>query len=576
MELRPYQKDSVNAIFDEWQNHKSTLVIQATGTGKTIVFSEVTKRLREQDKKILILAHRSELLEQTQNKLALFNVDSVLEKAENHANIGADNVVVASIQSISRDDRLNNYPQDYFDAIIIDEAHHSASDTYLKVINYFSNAKLLGVTATPNRADVRNISDVFETVAYSYNTKDAIDDGYLSPISIRRIPITIDLSNVRTSCGDFLSSDLQDTLEPYLGQIADELKDKAQGRKTIIFTPTIAIGEQMATLLEEKGFNSCCVSSKNTKEERADIIKKFHIGELNVITNSMLWTEGFDEPSVDCIINLRATKSESLYRQILGRGLRLSPETNKENLLVLDFLWHSGRKGYDVLSPIDLFIDKSRMDIADAILNEEDEEISLEDLQSKADAKYLLAENLKNASKKTFMGNKFEEVQNPFIKYYYDDNELDCIVISNDKAVTFYTDEEMYEWTPLRKWELTPCSDKQKEFLKNAGFDLDHIPYKGLGAKLIDNVIRSREKNKCSFKQYEILKRKGFINVQKWTKEEVAVMIDKIANNHWRLPYGIRPRYFIPESLKPKEAKRYKEMMNRYKVHNSIVADMER
>lgn len=160
MELRPYQKDSVNAVFNEWQNHKSTLVIQATGTGKTIVFSEITKRLREQNKRVLILAHRSELLEQTQNKLALFNVNSVLEKAENHADIGNDNVVVASIQSISRDDRLNNYPKDYFDAIIIDEAHHSASDTYLKVINYFSNAKLLGVTATPNRADVRNISDI--------------------------------------------------------------------------------------------------------------------------------------------------------------------------------------------------------------------------------------------------------------------------------------------------------------------------------------------------------------------------------------------------------------------------------
>ena len=112
--------------------------------------------------------------------------------------------------------------------------------------------------------------------------------------------------------------------------------------------------------------------------------------------------------------------------------------------------------------------------------------------------------------------------------------------------------------------------------LKNAGFDLDHIPYKGLGAKLIDNVIRSRNKNKCSFKQYKILKRKGFINVQKWTKEEVSIMIDKIANNNWRLPYDIRPKYFIPESLKPKEAKRYKEMMNRYRVNNNIVADMER
>lgn len=549
MELRPYQKESVESIFEEWKEHKSTLIVQATGTGKTIVFAEVVKRLNTLNKKILILAHRAELLEQTQNKLTLFGIDSVLEKAENHADIGNDNIIVASIQSISKDNRLINYPHDYFDVIIIDEAHHCASNTYLKVINYFDTAKLLGVTATPNRSDVRNISDIFETVAFSYNTRQAIDDGYLSPILIRRIPITIDLSNVRTSCGDFLSSDLENTLMPYLSKIADELKEKAGDRKTIIFTPTIAIGEQMADLLNEKGFNSCCVSSKNTKEERTNIINKFHTGELNVVTNSMLWTEGFDEPSVDCIINLRATKSESLYRQILGRGLRLSPETNKENLLVLDFLWHSGRKGYDVLSPVNLFIDESRIPYANDIL-EDNEEISIEELQNKSNASFLLAENLKKAANKTFLGTKFKEIENPNLRYIYNNNnELDSICVRNDEAIEFYTRENPFYYVPYGQWELTRCTEKQINFLKQLGINPKNVPYKGLAVKIINTFFRNKDKT-CSYKQYKILKKKGFKNILKWDKNEVSEMIDIISTNNWKLPYNIHPTTYSPKSLK--------------------------
>lgn len=549
MELRPYQKESVESIFEEWKEHKSTLIVQATGTGKTIVFAEVVKRLNTLNKKILILAHRAELLEQTQNKLTLFGINSVLEKAENHANIGNDNIIVASIQSISKDNRLINYPHDYFDVIIIDEAHHCASNTYLKVINYFDTAKLLGVTATPNRSDVRNISDIFETVAFSYNTRQAIDDGYLSPILIRRIPITIDLSNVRTSCGDFLSSDLENTLMPYLSKIADELKEKAGNRKTIIFTPTIAIGEQMADLLNEKGFNSCCVSSKNTKEERTNIINKFHTGELNVVTNSMLWTEGFDEPSVDCIINLRATKSESLYRQILGRGLRLSPETNKENLLVLDFLWHSGRKGYDVLSPVNLFIDESRIPYANDILKD-NEEISIEELQNKSNASFLLAENLKKAANKTFLGTKFKEIENPNLRYIYNNNnELDSICVRNDEAIEFYTRENPFYYVPYGQWELTRCTEKQINFLKQLGINPKNVPYKGLAVKIINTFFRNKDKT-CSYKQYKILKKKGFKNILKWDKNEVSEMIDIISTNNWKLPYNIHPTTYIPKSLK--------------------------
>ena len=305
----------------------------------------------------------------------------------------------------------------------------------------------------------------------------------------------------------------------------------------------------MADLLNEKGFNSCCVSSKNTKEERTNIINKFHTGELNVVTNSMLWTEGFDEPSVDCIINLRATKSESLYRQILGRGLRLSPETNKENLLVLDFLWHSGRKGYDVLSPVNLFIDESRIPYANDILKD-NEEISIEELQNKSNASFLLAENLKKAANKTFLGTKFKEIENPNLRYIYNNNnELDSICVRNDEAIEFYTRENPFYYVPYGQWELTKCTEKQINFLKQLGINPKNVPYKGLAVKIINTFFRNKDKT-CSYKQYKILKKKGFKNILKWDKNEVSEMIDIISTNNWKLPYNIHPTTYIPKSLK--------------------------
>lgn len=515
--------------------------------GKTVIFSQIVKELNDANKKVLILAHRGELLEQTQDKLSKFGILSVLEKAEFHADIENDNIIVASIQSISRDNRLLNYPKDYFDAIIIDEAHHAVSDTYMKVINYFSTAKLLGVTATPNRSDVRSVSDIFESVAYTYNIRDAIDEHWLSPICIQRIPIEIDLSEVRVSCGDYVPSDLENVLHPYLVEIANKLKDIAADRKTLIFTPTIAIGEEFTEILNNAGFRAACVSGKS--KDRDEIKQKLHNGELNVVCNSMLWVEGFDEPSVDCIINLRATKSTSLYTQIIGRGLRLSPQTAKENLLVLDFLWHSGRKGYDILSPVNLFIDSNKASYAEKILNKCECE-DLFELEKQADAAKLLAENLKNASKKFFMGIEIKELKNPNLSYSYNYSQLDSVSIMNDEAVKFYTGKDVFKWYPYHKWEIEPLTSKQAEMLSSNGFDLKKIPYKGMASKLIDTVFKHKETNRCSFKQYKFLTKRGFRNVDKWSKSDAAKMMDIISKNNWRLPYKIKTSTYIPDSLR--------------------------
>lgn len=286
MELREYQLKEVEAVFNSFREGNNALIVAATGTGKTIVLSEVTKRLVADHKRVLILAHRSELLSQTQEKLLRFGVMSSLEKAQNTATV-YDNVVVASIQSLAKPERLNRFEPDHFDVIIVDECHHIMSDTYQRVIGYFSNALILGVTATPNRSDMKPLSEIFPEISFSYNTRDAIDDGYLVPINIKRCPIKIDLSDVRTSAGDYLASDLDKVLDPYLVEIANVLHTEAEHKKTLIFTPTIAIADKMAKILRESGFTAESVNGKT--KDRESIINDFSTGAIQIMTNPLLF-----------------------------------------------------------------------------------------------------------------------------------------------------------------------------------------------------------------------------------------------------------------------------------------------
>ena len=295
MELRDYQIKAVESIFNSFSEGNNALVVACTGCGKTVIFSEVTRKLVNEKKRVLILAHRGELLEQTQTKLIGFGVMSALEKAENTAT-AYDNVVVASINSISKDERLQRFSPNHFDVIIVDECHHIMSDIYQKVINYFSSALILGVTATPNRSDMKSLSKVFPEISFEYNTREAIEDGYLVPINVKRCPVKIDISNVQVNAGDYSVKDLESTLDPYLEEIANILHVEAANKKTLIFTPTIAIADKMAQILNNNGFNAASIHSKVS--DRTERLKKFSNGEITIAVNPLVLTEGYDEPSV--------------------------------------------------------------------------------------------------------------------------------------------------------------------------------------------------------------------------------------------------------------------------------------
>ena len=341
MEIRPYQKEAVAAIEGEWgKGVGKTLLVLPTGTGKTVVFCRVTEDQVRNGGRVLILAHRGELLDQAADKLFRFTgLRCATEKADEHSLGSWYRVTVGSVQSMMRENRLKMFPENYFSHIIIDEAHHVLSDSYQRVLEHFPGANVLGVTATPDRGDMRNLGSVFESLAYEYTLPRAIKDGYLCPIKAQTIPLKLDLSGVGVQSGDFKAGDLGTALDPYLVQIAGEMANICRDRKTVVFLPLVKTSQKFRDILNSKGFRAAEVNGNSA--DRAQILEDFDAGKYNVLCNSMLLTEGWDCPSVDCIVVLRPTKIRSLYAQMVGRGTRLSP--GKDHLLLLDFLWHTER-----------------------------------------------------------------------------------------------------------------------------------------------------------------------------------------------------------------------------------------
>ncbi len=340
MELRPYQQQAREAVERDWTEYDHTLLVLPTGCGKTIVFCKIIEDMVRTGSRCLILAHRGELLEQAADKLfTAAGLRCAEEKAEASCLDSWYRVVVGSVQTLTREKRLAQFSNDYFDVIVVDEAHHCLADSYQRVLGHFSEAKVLGVTATPDRGDMRNLGQYFEHLAFEYTMPKAIREGYLSPIKAVTIPLKLDLTGVGVQAGDFRNSDLDTALDPYLEQIAREMKSYCEHRKTVVFLPLVRTSQKFRDILNAFGFNAAEVNGGS--EDRAEILQDFAENRYNVLCNSMLLTEGWDCPDVDCVVVLRPTKVRSLYCQMVGRGTRISP--GKDHLLLLDFLWHTER-----------------------------------------------------------------------------------------------------------------------------------------------------------------------------------------------------------------------------------------
>lgn len=344
------------------------LLVLPTGTGKTVVFAALVRYFVSRGKRALVVAHRTELLEQAQKKLADVGVTASLEKAELRA--GNAPVVVASVQSLQKR-RLEALDPTEFGIVVVDEGHHGMAPSYRKITDHFAGVPILYVTATPDRADGKALAEICDEVAFTYELRDAIRDGWLVPLVVRRVELVgVSLAKVRTVAGELDQKQLAEVMaadEAILG-VVKPLLEQIGDRPGLLFAVTVAHAYQLAEALCDIRVGVARVAhGEMDADERAEVLEAFRRGDCQILVNVALYTEGFDEPRVRFVASAAPTKSRIVYCQRIGRGTRplLGPgvfatgeevmaesrRNGKADVLVIDFVGDTGR--HSLIGPVD-------------------------------------------------------------------------------------------------------------------------------------------------------------------------------------------------------------------------------
>lgn len=497
MKLRPYQDDFVKGVAGGFHaGFRRQLGVMATGGGKTIVFSHIARRFHEKrGERTLILAHREELITQAAEKLhSATGIEATIEKADLHADRSAP-VVVASVQTM-RGDRLAGWPKDHFGLVVCDEAHHVLSDQWQSVLSHFEPARVLGVTATPDRGDRRNLATFFDNLAYEIGILELIRQGYLSPVRIRSVPLRIDLADVGSIAGDYDAKALDAAIKPYLGQIARYISDNCGDRKKIVaFLPLISTSELFASECRRAGITARHVDGGSP--DRSDILADFSAGGFRLLSNAMLLTEGWDEPGVDCLLVLRPTRSRALYAQMVGRGTRLAP--GKDHLLLLDFLWLHER--HDLARPASL-VAKNR-----------EEEAAITEIASKGEKD--LSDAVDNAA---------ADREAAVIRQLAENARRRERFVSLEQVGAILKEAKIRDYEPVFGWENAPVTPKQREVLDRFG-----VACKTKGeASIVMNRLFARSKEKlATVKQMVWLVRFRHPSPETCTAAEAKAFLDE-------------------------------------------------
>lgn len=470
MILRDYQQEAVQKTLDALFEYDRVLGVKATGGGKTIYASEL---MRLSPSRCLFLADAQELVHQAAAKhLAHTGEVAGVEMAESAAMPG-ERCVIATVQTLAR--RLEKWPRDYFGLIIVDEAHRNTLGAIAqKVLGHFSAAQVVGITATPYRSDRKQLGSYYQTVAFEIPLDRLINAGHLARISIKSVPLDVDLRQIRSVGGDYREDDLGAALEPHLYKAAEILKAHAADRRTVVFLPLIETSKRFAAICRDMGLNAVHVDGTDRAALKSD---------WQVVCNSALLTTGWDEPSVACVYILRPTKSHALYSQMVGRGTRNAP--GKKNLLLLDPLWLSDR--LDLVRPSRLL----------AHTEEEAKEIQ-EVLDLDGDADLLAARDRATADRRKALLEKMERNRRREAR------EIDAMEL----AVSL-NDAVLMDYEPESPWESQPMTDKQRELLTKNGLDLTTVTCKGHATKIIDVIFKRREAGLATFKQVKWLVKLG-------------------------------------------------------------------
>ena len=547
MKPRPHQEEAVVSTIKKLREHGSSLVVMPTGTGKTFVFAELIRRISG---RAMVVAHREELIDQASRTIErVTGTRPSIEMAEQRSreNLGfglfANPCVVASVQTLNaksgnkyRMDKFN--PQD-FNVLIIDEAHHAVATTYERVIKHFQknrNMLVCGVSATPDRTDKLALGKVFKSVGYRYEIFQAIDDGWLVPITSNQIIVeSLDFDEVRKTAGDLNQKDLSQIVEreSSLHGVATPCIEIAGDRKTLVFATSVAQARDLCAIINRHNKKAVFLHGGTPKDQRREIVRRYLDGEYQFLCNVGIATEGFDDPSIQAVAIARPTLSRALYTQMAGRGTRPLPgvvdapisarqrreaiaASDKPSVEIIDFVGNSTR--HKLVSSADILggrYEDKVVDRAKMLARNAGRPVDLISLMERASKEQEEAEEI--VSKLTAKGDKFNIVAKA--KYLQKKGSPFDILNIGPERLARTTDKIL--------------TGPQRAMLKRNGVNTETLS--DHQQVVLHNEMLRRIKGKlCTYKQAKILKRYGYKTDV--TFREASDTITKIANNGWSRP----------------------------------------
>ena len=534
--LRDYQTRCLEAVSAGREQYRRQLVVMSTGSGKTVTFAHAAKRAVDGGGKVLILAHRNELIDQAIDKVhRATGLWCGKEKAGQVASFD-DRVVVASVQTLSGERRLSSWPRDHFGLVVVDEAHRSTAESYRKVLDHF-DAPVLGVTATADRGDKRSLAEVFENVPFEYNLIDAVRDGWLVRPLVKTVPIELDMRGVKSSQTadgyDYSPEEVGNRLEPLLEMMCARLVVEIGRRRTFVYLPSVALSEKAAEITRAHGVS--CQSISGYDADRNQRMQRIYDDRVQVTFNAQLLTEGTDADHVSCVSIWRPTKIRSLLAQCAGRATRpleeivpalnaapdaavrrrLIRESAKPDMVILDYLWLTDR--LDLVRPADLVVGNSQVAEYARKMDQQGDLLEIGETAMRDYLKTLEEAVRKNARKR-------------------------ARVIDPLAFAVMVGDDELETYEPSSRWEMKAPSESQSKLLVQFGIDPARVSCCGLASRVLDKLIKRRKMGLCSVQQINFLGRLGVREVALLSHADAKVRIDaRLAELRARNPRPAKP-----------------------------------
>jgi superfamily II DNA or RNA helicase len=570
MKARDYQEAAVEAIFEEWKEVRSTLGVAATGLGKTFIMTESVKRSGQ---RAIMLAHRSELIFQARRAFMSRGIECEIEKAEMAASTSLFNqapVVLATVQTLGSGEpdkkRMQRFNPMDFGLLLYDESHHSVSKGNKAIVDYFMNGnpalKVLGVTATPDRADEAALGQIFESVAFEYDILFGVDNGWLIEPEQQFVSLgSLDFSHMRTTAGDLNGADLaaameaeenvqgvvQPTLEAVFRMAPNSLMDiphehwgerlcaSSDPRRTIVFTASVAQAEMLSNIFNRVIPNvSKWVCGKTSDIERRETFASFDDGRTAILVNCGVTTEGYDNPAVEIIVVARPTKSRSLYAQMIGRGTRPLPgivdgldtkeqrieairRSDKPAMLVMDFVGNSGR--HKLITTADILGGKASDEALEAAVERVKKE------KTKMTMREVIEEEEERIKTEAERRRAMEEARKQ------------KLVAKVQYSATKINPFSVFELSPIRErgWDSEKSlSEKQRGILMKQGIDPATLSY-SQGKQLLNEMFRRWSSKLATMKQCNQIKRfYPEVDVKNLSMKRASAIMDALAKNRWK------------------------------------------